>query len=252
MDPVYSFSTCLQNKDYVGALNRYSELLQRFLQSFYFLTKNNDDSDVLSLIQGGDTNAHAIILHTLLTLIYKSSIPKSSMMKYPIIDPSELSCPKKIYQQLNSEHAHFLFIPPNFNKLFNKILILSGSDIQTETRRISEWTMIYEHIINQYPKFNNTIMFETFWFRQLQLIVELYRALKRKESNCLRCDQYKMELEKQNRTIIEDINMVESYEAALKHLQILNEQLLLTPKAPTILFIYYPLTAQENEVLQIK
>ena len=222
MDPVYSFSTSLQNKDYVGALNRYSKLSQRFLQSFYLLNKNNDDTDILSLIQGGDTNAHSIIMHNLLTLIYKSNTPKALIIKYPILDTNDLSCLKTIQQKLNSEHADFLFIPPSFNKLFNKVITLSGSDIQKDIW-ISEWATIYEHILNQYPKFNNnTIMFETFWFRQLELIVELYRALKRKHSNCMQCEQYKSKIHNQT---IEYFADMEEYERTLKELQSLREQL---------------------------
>ena len=239
MDPVYIFSSCLRDKDYLGALNKYSELLQRFIQSFYVLSKGKDDYDIMNLIQGGDTNAHAIIINTLVSLIKRSSNPSFSM-KYPPLESSELACYHTVYTAMKSDHADFLFVPPNFNKLFNKILTLSVNDIRKPGMDgISEWREIYDHILNKYPRFNNNNNNEMFWFRQLELIVELYRALMMKKKdgenrNCEDCSKYRDDLKIQREKVaelqqrfVDDLNQGEQYELALKEIESLKNEMTL-------------------------
>lgn len=175
MDPAYRILVALNQNDYVKALYIYSEILQRVLTGIVlFKNKHGVVQHLCDLIRG-ETDAHAIILNTLHYLIQASSHPK---LKFPTTTDLSVGIDNlttnKQAEEFIKAHGTYLFIPPNFNRFFSKVLTLSIGDSTA-----ADWSTIFENITNQYVRVNLGVANDAIWFKQLELIIAQARALSR-------------------------------------------------------------------------
>ena len=171
MDPLNSFLQFIKIKDYPSALFQYSEL-QRWVLDV--LIKTSHDEDIIHQITNlidVETSAHGIILSSLTYLTRPREVKLVKVKDLTTVFET-LKCIEDVSELITTSES--IFIPPNFNKFLNKTIILAIQDIQNE----NNWGNVFEKVLTEYRKINNSGFTENgLWFKEIQLIIYLYRAL---------------------------------------------------------------------------
>ena len=195
MDPIFTIVEAIKQKNVIKAMQSYSQMMQRIINSILIVNQNNVSSQIISDIINRETNCHSIIINTFSYLLRKSVYSDN----HKIITSSKLlvniSNSYTVHDFLELTKTPSLYLPPNFDTFLSRVLSVSLNDVQVISaeplnesnfynyvtrngEKFSTLGVIYGNIINGYVNINNNYYnSNSIWFQQLQLVSSLYRYI---------------------------------------------------------------------------